>query len=50
MYHQEGQQVFFDKGGNMISRQDVINNYGSDRPVFMFDIDEKDERLWDLTL
>lgn len=35
--------------GQMMSRQDVINTYGSDRPVFMFDIDEKDQRIWNLT-
>lgn len=40
---------FFGSNGKKMSRQEVIDTYGSDRPYFMFDIDEKDERVWNLT-
>lgn len=40
---------FFDGNGRRLTRQEVIDNYGSDRPKFMFDIDEKDPNVWKLT-
>lgn len=39
----------FDANGKQLSKQDMINMFGSDRSGFMFDIDEKDKRVWELT-